>query len=108
MISSGRVFVLERANESVHHRGGGEPAQQRRRVSPALLRLDGGPSRLQRIRAFAHESEREADDRPEQRILVAAALGGERPAVAYVAQIGREEQVNPEKERNPSRIDRKS
>src|SRR5436309_1481149 len=65
----------------------------------------GGPSRLQGIRAVAHESEREADDRPEQRILVAAALGGKHPAVACMAQVGREEQVNPEKDRNPSRID---
>src|SRR5712691_5354188 len=70
-----------------------------------LGRLDGGSSRLQGQRAVAKESEREADDRPEQRILVAAALGGERPAVGCMAQIGREQQVNPEKDRNPSRID---
>src|SRR5258706_7309280 len=73
-----------------------------RRTPPAAL--DGGSSRLQRIRAVAHEREREADDRPEQRILVAAAFSGEHPPVG-VTQIGREEQVNPEKDRNPSRID---
>src|SRR6266540_5467425 len=70
-----------------------------------LGRLDGGSSRLQGQRAVAKESEREAGERPEQRILVAAALGGEDPAVACMAQVGREEQVNPEKNRNPSRID---
>src|SRR2546426_2436830 len=70
-----------------------------------LGRLDGGSSRLQGERAVAKESEREADDRPEQRILVAAALGGEHPPVGYVAQVGREEQMNPEQDRNPSRID---
>src|SRR3989449_8531925 len=79
MISSGRVLVLGR--------------------------LGGGSSRLQGERAVAKESEREADDRPEQGILVAAALGGEHPPVGYVAQVGREEQMNPEKDRNPSRID---
>src|SRR6266581_3028269 len=56
---------------------------RRRRALPRSNAWGRGDSpRLQRIRALAHEREREADDRPEQRILVAAALGGERPAVA--------------------------
>src|SRR3989449_224145 len=80
-------------------------ARRRRALLRSNARGRGDSPRLQRIRALAHEREREADDRPEQRILVAAALGGEHPPVAYVAQIGREEQVNPEKDRNPSRID---
>jgi len=61
-------------------------------------------SRLQGHRAVAQESEREADDRPEQRILVAAAL-----AVNTTRWLrgpdSREEQVNAEKDRNPSRIE---
>src|SRR5258706_415742 len=80
-------------------------ARRRRALPRSNARGRGDSPRLQRKRAVAHEREREADDRPEQRILVAAALGGEHPAVAHVAQIGREEQVNPEKDRNPSRID---
>src|SRR2546427_7484216 len=104
MISSGQGLCAWAGNESVHQRDGGGPAQARRRVGTPLLRLDSSPP-LQRIRAVAHEREREADDRPERRVLVAAALGGEHPAVAYVAQIGRKEQVNPAKDSNPSRID---
>src|SRR2546426_1149052 len=80
-------------------------ARRRRALLRSNARGRGDSPRLQRIRALAHEREREADDRPEQRILVAAALGGERPPVAEVAEIGREEQVNPEKDCNPSRID---
>src|SRR5712691_4052636 len=105
MISSGQGLYAWAGNESVHHRDGGELAQaRRRRLGAPSLRLDSSP-RLQRIRSVAHESEREADDRPEQGILVAAAFSGEHPPVGYVAQIGREEQVNPEKDRNPSRIE---
>src|SRR5712692_8123614 len=104
MISSGQGLCAWTGNESVHHRGGGEPARARRRAGPPSLRLDSSP-RLQRKRAVTHEGEREADDRPEQRILVASALRGEHPPVGYVAQIGREEQVNSEKDRNPSRIE---
>src|SRR5258708_27202458 len=57
-------------------------ARRRRALLRSNARGRGDSPRLQRKRAVAHEREREADDRPEQRILVAAALGGEHPAVA--------------------------
>src|SRR5258708_3303515 len=63
MISSGRGLCSWVGDESVHHRGGPEPAQARRRLPAPSLALDGSPP-LPRLRAFAADGEHEAGDRP--------------------------------------------
>src|SRR6266480_4131551 len=59
------------------------------------------------MRAAAEEREREARNCPEHRILVTAPFGCKQPSIGSVTQIGGKQQVNSEKERDPSRVDAK-
>src|SRR6267143_5777355 len=57
------------------------------------------------MRATREEREREARNCPEHRILVTAAFGCKEPSIGSVTQIGGKQQMNSEKERDPSRVD---
>ncbi len=53
----------------------------------------------------AEKREREAGDGPEQRILIAAASAGERPAVGGVTEVGGKQEMHAEEGRHPARRD---
>jgi hypothetical protein len=55
--------------------------------------------------AVAEQRQREAGDGPEYRKFPAPALVREQPAVAAVSEIGSEQQMDTEKDRDCARID---
>src|SRR2546422_10294788 len=60
--------------------------------------------RFQSVRAITEERKREARDCPEQGKFETTAFIGKEPAVSS-SHIGRDEQVNSQKERDPSCVD---
>ena len=69
-----------------------------------LARAPSKPAPFQCVGTIAEQGEREARNRPEHWIFVTAALVGEEPTIAAMPEVGSEQQVHPQKERNPARV----